>query len=341
MSLAASNSSSWNSRQRRTWLGLFAITLVATFISLFLGQSAWDESLRTTFLELRAWRIAVAFGLGGCLAMAGVVIQAIFQNPLAGPSIIGTNAGAALGGQLMMFVFHLGLIPGLAAAIAPELLVPFGAFIGAWGALTILLVLVGRRADSLVALLVGFLLSSIFASVGAFVLARSQETWNLGRAMLSFSMGSIAGAGPRQAGLVLFALLVSSLGAFSWRRHLDMMLTGDDEAMAMGMDVASVRRWGIIWASVACAAAVAVGGNIAFVGLITPHLLRPLVGNSARALLPASAVAGGAFVILCDLVARQSASHGETPLGVITGLIGAPVFLYLLIRMNRAEGRHG
>ena len=320
---------------------MVALLVIASAVSVLIGQSSWSEELRSTFYQLRVWRALVAFGLGACLAMAGVIIQAIFQNPLASPSIVGTNSGAALGGQLFILAWHAGLASPLASVVAPEFVTPIGSFLGAWAALSLLLVLIGKRSDALVAILVGFLLSSVFASLGAFVISRAQESWQLGRALLSFSMGSIAGAGPRQAALVGLATVVGLLGAMTWHRHLDMMLTGDSEAQSLGIRVEHVRRWGIIWTSVLCAAAVAVGGNIAFVGLITPHILRPLVGETTRHLLPASALAGGVFVIICDTAARHVASHGETPLGVITGLIGAPVFLVLLLRMQRREERHG
>lgn len=331
-----------NERTRAlTWTMLALVFVSAGITSVFIGQSSWTDELWTSLFTLRIWRVVVAFGLGASLAISGVVIQAIFQNPLAGPSIIGTNAGAALGGQLMIMFTHGGLLAGAFHYVEPEFLVPIGAFIGAWASLVLLLAIIGRRADSVVALLVGFLLSSVFASFGAFIVSISQESWQLGRAILSFSMGSIAGAGPRQAALITMVLLIGLLGTFSWHRHLDLMLTGDDEAKSMGMDVAQVRRWGVIWTSILCAGAVAVGGNIAFVGLITPHILRPLVGHSARHLIPASAFAGGVFVILCDIVARYSAQHGETPLGIITGLIGAPIFLYLLLRTQREGGLRG
>lgn len=319
-------------------MGILLVVLTAA--SVRLGQGAWPDALRSTLLELRLWRVLVAFGVGANLAMAGVVIQAIFQNPLAGPSIIGTNAGAALGGQLMILAVHAGVLSGLARLVVPEAIVPIGAFVGAWISLAVLLAIVGRRADSLIAILVGFLLSSVFSSVGAFLLARSQDSWQLGRALLSFSLGSIVGSGPRQGLLISATLVLGYLGTRSWHRHLDLMLTGDDEAQSMGMEPHRVRRWGVIWASVLCAGAVAVGGNIAFVGLITPHILRPLVGHDTRRLLPASAMAGGIFVILCDIIARYTAGGGETPLGVITGLIGAPIFLVILLRTQRLGARN-
>ena len=122
------------------------------------------------------------------------------------------------------------------------------------------------------------------------------------------------------------------------RRHLDVLLSGEDEAASLGVDVGLVRRWTIAWAATLTAAAVAIGGNVAFVGLVVPHALRPFVGVLHRALLPAALVGGAAFVTWADVLTRVVPSQGQIPLGVVTGLVGAPCFLVLLARASR-EGR--
>ena len=325
-------------RLRRTWVVLLSTLVFACILSLLVGRASLENlDTRDVFLQLRTWRIGAAFGIGAALAMAGVVIQAVFQNPLAGPSIIGTTAGAALGGQLSLLGYQSVLGLSIAHTLGPELIVPLGSAIGAICALFLLLALTRRANDVLVTLLVGFLLSSFFASLGAFVISKAQESWALGRAIIAFSMGSISSVGPTQVGMVLTVVVIGGIAASSWHRHLDLLLTGDAEATSLGLNVPQVRRWGMIWTGILSASAVAVGGNIAFVGLIVPHALRRFVGYRTAHLLPACAIAGGTFVILCDVLSRLGPGVGETPLGVVTGLIGAPIFLYLLIQTQRTR----
>jgi iron complex transport system permease protein len=118
------------------------------------------------------------------------------------------------------------------------------------------------------------------------------------------------------------------------------LLSGEDEAATLGVDVPRVRFWTVVWVAVGTAAAVAIGGNLGFVGLIVPHALRPIVGIGLRRLIPAAALAGGAFVVLCDMAVRAVPATGELPLGVVTGLVGGPLFLVLVVRSQREVG-HG
>lgn len=317
----------------RTWVLLLIVLALLSVAGLLIGRGRLDsEHARQMFMTLRLWRLLAAFGIGAALSIAGVVIQAIFQNPLAGPSIIGTTAGAALGGQIALLLYQGVFGYTLVQWFGPEVVVPAGASVGAIVALLILLLITRRTDGTWVTLLIGFLLSSFFTSIGAYVISKAQSSWELGRAVLAFSMGSIASVGPTQVGMVLSVTVIGLIASMTWHRHLDMLLTGDSEARTFGLDVRQVRRWGIVWAGILSAGAVAVGGSIAFVGLIVPHAMRRVAGHSTAHLMPISAVAGGAFVIFCDILSRIGPGQGETPLGVVTGLIGAPVFLYLLTR---------
>lgn len=325
-----------------TWVALLGALALVSLSGLFVGTGTLDsEHARAMFMKLRLWRLLAAFGIGASLSIAGVVIQAIFQNPLAGPSIIGTTAGAALGGQLSLLLYQTAFGYTLIHLIGPEVIVPAGAALGAILALTILLLITRKTDGTWVTLLIGFLLSSFFTSIGAYVISKAQSSWELGRAVLAFSMGSISSVGPTHVGMVLCVMLLGFVASMSWHRHLDMLLTGDDEARTFGLDVHQIRRWGIVWAGILSAGAVAVGGSIAFVGLIVPHAMRRVAGHNAAQLMPISAVAGGTFVIFCDILSRVGPGQGETPLGVVTGLIGAPVFLYLLTRAQREGTLHG
>jgi iron complex transport system permease protein len=314
-------------------LGLGAL-IVACASTLVGHGSLADGALAGVFLRLRAARLAAAFLTGAALSVAGVLVQGLFKNPLASPSIIGTTAGANLGGQVALLLGHWLFGAALSPWLAPDLLLPVGCVLGALMSLLILLSIVRVHDDLVVLLLTGFLLSSLFISVGAFVTSLARERWELSRAMLSFALGDISGTGPRQIAMATPLVVLGCIFAWSWSRPLDLMLSGEEEARSLGADVSLVRRWVVVWSAVLSAAAVALGGNVGFVGLVVPHALRPFVGTAHQALLPACAIAGGTFVVLCDIACRSMPGQGEMPLGVVTGLIGAPTFLWLLLRQR-------
>jgi iron complex transport system permease protein len=321
---------------RRTLVVLLVLACLAAAASLVIGTGDLSNArLARTFLELRGTRFAAAFIAGATLAVGGAVVQGLFRNPLADPSILGTTAGASLGGRLALLAFHAFAGGAGARVVAPEMLLPIGCLAGALAALALLL-LVQRAGDDLVVLLLtGFLLSSLFASLGAFATSLAQERFELARAMLDFALGSVSGAGVRRVALATPLAVAGIAAAVLWARPLDLMLSGEDEARALGVDVDEVRRACILWTAVLTAAAVSVGGTVAFVGLIVPHALRPFVGAGHRVLVPASALAGGTFLVACDVLTRLLPTRSEIPLGVVTGLIGAPLFLGLLVRARR------
>jgi len=267
------------------------------------------------------------------LAVGGVVVQGLFRNPLASPSVLGTTAGASFGGQVALLVYGLSGVG--ASFVVPEMIVPIGCFVGALGALAVLLLFLRITQDLLALLLTGFVLSALFLSLSAFVTSIAQETWELGRAVVSFSLGSVSGTGPRQLAFALPLIVAAVVACWFWGRALDLLLSGEEEAQSMGANVGAVRWWSAIWVSVLVAGAVSVGGNVGFVGLVVPHMLRPFAGTKHRRLIPAAALAGGVFLVACDVIARLVPSRSEIPLGVVTGLIGAPLFLLLLIRLRR------
>ncbi len=261
-------------------------------------------------------------------------MQGLFRNPLASPSILGTTAGAALGGELAL----LGAEVFGSVAIAPELLVPFGCLLGAFGSLAILLLLLRRTEDLLVLLLTGFILNSLFLAIGSLLVSVAQERWELGRAVIAFALGSLGGVGTPQVLFALPLVLVAIVAGWLWGRPLDLMLSGEREARSLGVEVPVVRWWTVVWTSVLVAAAVSLSGSLAFVGLVVPHAMRPFAGVAHRKLIPAVALCGGAFVVACDLLARTIPSRGEIPLGVVTALLGAPIFLWLLVRDRALVG---
>jgi iron complex transport system permease protein len=297
-----------------------------------------DEGLRETLLSLRGARLAASFLAGAALAVGGVVVQGLLRNPLASPSILGTTAGAALGGQLVLLALPFVALPLPGEmAVRSEMAVPIGCLVGALLSLLTLLALLRHTNDAVTLLLTGFVLSSLFLALGSFVTSLAQNDWELGRAVVAFSLGGVSSAGTDH---VLFALplVIAGIGAsFGWGKALDLLLSGEEEARSLGVDVPRLRWWSAVWVATLVAAAVSLGGNVSFVGLVVPHVLRPFAGWSHRRLVPAAALGGGIFLAACDVVTRAIPSHGEIPLGVVTGLVGAPLFLFLLLRQRRAE----
>jgi len=324
------------------YLVLAALLAAVVAGALLLGQgNLGDPALERTLLELRATRVGAAFLAGAALAVGGVVAQGLFRNPLVSPSILGTTSGAMLGGQLALLALAT-LAPGAVsvAGVGLEMVMPLGCLLGAGVALAILLALARTRGGALMLILTGFILSSLFLALASFVTSVAQDSWDLGRAVVNFTLGGVAGISRAQL-LVATPLVVTGLvAAWLWGGTLDVLLSGEEEASTLGVDVGQARRWIIVWVATLTAAAVSVGGNIAFVGLIVPHVLRPWVGVQHRRLIPAAALLGGAFVVACDVVVRTLPTRAELPLGVLTDLIGAPVFLMLLARAHR-ELAHG
>jgi iron complex transport system permease protein len=322
-----------------SWGALSLATALALGGSLAIGSGSLDDpEMGRTFLLLRSYRFANAFLTGSALAVGGVLVQGLFRNPLASPSLLGTSAGASLGGALVLLAWDSLLVATVPTWFPPELVLPFGCLAGALVALGVLLYVTGGQPAIVTVLLTGFILSSLFLSISGLLVSLAQESWQLGRAVVAFTLGGVEAKGPRHVALAVPMVAAGGAAALLWGRHLDVLSSGEEEASALGVDVAQVRRWIIVWTGVLTAAAVAIGGNIGFVGLVVPHALRPFVGAAHGRLIPAAAVGGGAFVALADVAIRALPARGQIPLGVFTGLVGAPLFLRLLARAAR-QGR--
>ncbi len=323
-----------------TYLLLLVLLVGVVMLALLVGHgSLADQSLRSTLLSLRGTRVSAAFLAGAALATGGAVVQGVFRNPLVSPSILGTTAGASLGGQVALLASAAGA-PALGLAIGTEMILPLGCLLGAGLSLAIVLFFCRERTNTLTLILTGFILSSLFLALSSFVTSLALESWDMSRAVVSFTLGGVSGVGPRQVLAALPFVVIGIVACWRWSPTLDMLLSGEDEASTLGVEVGRARRWTVTWVAVLAAAAIAVGGNVAFVGLIVPHALRPLVGVRHRGLIPACALAGGTFLVACDIIARVFPTRSELPLGVVTGIIGAPVFMVLLARSQR-EVRHG
>ena len=326
-------------RVRAVWLllGMGVVLVFATSLAAGHG-SLKDPELRVVFLELRTYRFATGFLAGGALATGGVLVQGLFRNPLASPSLLGTSAGASLGGATVILLWDALLVGLVPTSMPAELLLPVGCLLGALGALALLLAVTRRNPDVVTLLLTGFILSAFFLSIGGLVTSLAQESWELGRAVIAFTLGGVEAKGPRHVALAVPMVFGGLLAAWARGRHLDVLLAGEEEAASLGVDVVAVRRWIIVWTAVLTAAAVAIGGNVSFVGLVVPHVLRGQLGALHRRLVPAAFLGGGVFVALADILVRVVPARGTIPLGVVTGLVGAPIFLKLLSERTR-QGR--
>jgi iron complex transport system permease protein len=326
-------------RSRRAAL-VYGVLLVALALliaaSLLVGQGHLsDAGLRSTLLGIRASRLGAAFLVGAALGVAGLVTQGLFRNPLADASVLGTSAGATLGGNGAVLALELLTKNHTIRGVPPDAVLPIGCLAGALVALAVLLALLRRTGDVLSVILTGFLLSSLFLSLGSLVTSVAQDRWELGRAIVSFTLGGISSTGAFHLALAA-PLVVAGIGAaWFWAKPLDVLLSGDEEAVSLGVNVGQVRRYCVLWTAVLTAGAVSLGGNLMFVGLLVPHALRPLLGVEHRRLVPVTALAGAVFVAACDLLARLIPARGEIPLGVLTGLLGAPAFLVLLARNQK------
>ncbi len=336
---AAALAPAQSSRTARVYAALLFALAAACVAGLLAGHGdLHDPRLRDTLLQLRGYRLLAAFLTGAALAVAGVVVQGLFRNPLADPSLLGATAGASFGGQATMMLYQALPAGALGAVLPAQLFLPVGCLLGALLALGILLVIARQHGDLVLLLLTGFILSSLFLGLGNFIMSLAQEKWDLARAMVAFVLGGLSGTSGAQVAMAWPLVLPGVIAAWLWGRPLDLLLSGEDESASLGVDVAAVRRWIVVWSATLTGAAVSLGGNIGFVGLIVPHGLRSVLGAEHRRLVPAAALGGGAFVIGCDALARVVPSQTELPLGVITGLFGAPLFLVLLLRTWRRGG---
>lgn len=291
---------------------------------------------RIVLLELRLPRLAMALAVGSALAVAGVLLQGLFRNPLADPGIVGINAGSALGAVLAIVLG--GALPPAVLAVAGPALVPMAAFLGGWGATFLLYRLAtrGGRTDMPVMLLAGIALAALVGAVTGILVYLADDRQL--RDITFWSMGSLAGAtwGRLAAALPLFGLAL--LLAPRLARGLNALALGEAAALHLGTDLQRVKRGAIFGAAAATGAAVAVSGGIGFVGLVVPHLLRQAIGPDNRRLVPNAALLGAGLLVLADLLSRSVIAPAELPIGIITALIGAPVFLWMLLPGGGAKG---
>ncbi|SDF34976.1 FecCD family ABC transporter permease [Phytopseudomonas seleniipraecipitans] len=291
-----------------------------------------DEGLQQAELilgQIRMPRTLLGLAVGAVLALCGVAMQGLFRNPLADPGLIGVSSGAALGAAV-------AIVGGAALGGIPELFAPYllslCAFLGGL-VVTALVYRLGRRngqTSVTTMLLAGIALNALaFACIGLFTYLADDATL---RTLTFWNLGSLNGASYAR----LWPLLLVTLAVALWlprrAQALNALLLGESEARHLGVAVERLKRELVFCTALGVGAAVAAAGMIGFIGLVVPHLVRLLVGPDHRVLLPASALAGASLLLLADLFARLILSPAELPIGIVTALIGAPFFLYLLLR---------
>jgi iron complex transport system permease protein len=258
---------------------------------------------------------------GAMLAVAGATYQGVFRNPLADPYLLGVAAGAGLGATFA--------IVNVGQSLTTPTWTPLLAFVGAMGAVTVTWLIGGRRLRSSTATLIlaGVAVSSLLTSAQTFL--QQQSTGSIARVYI-WLLGSLASASWSSVWLVLPYVAVCVAICVVAGRALDVMSVGEDESRSLGVPVRRVRFVVITASSLGTAAIVSAVGLIGFVGIIVPHIVRLLVGTSYRRILPISVLFGAGFLVLADTIARTVLAPSELPLGVVTALVGAPVFVVIL-----------
>ena len=275
-------------------------------------------------VNIRLPRVVLAAFVGAALAGAGALYQALFRNPLADPYILGVSSGAGLGAMIAIVA-----TAGMTGARFG--LVPAAAFLGA----TLTMILVVRlaslrgRLDPTSLLLAGVALSYTLAAVTSFVMVLSREQM---AAIVYWMMGGLTSASWAYVAMIAPMFLVGVAWPLLATRELNLMLLGDERAGELGVDVERFKLTVLAAASLLTAAAVSVAGLIGFVGLMTPHMVRLVLGPDHRLLLPASLLGGATLMVLADLVARTVLAPTEIPVGIVTAVFGGPFFIWLLVR---------
>lgn len=322
-------------RRRQRWLllALLAALLLLALLSLLLGAFSWwplDPMQQQVLLQLRLPRTLLAMLVGAALAMSGATLQILLHNPVAEPGLLGISSGAGLCAMLAMSLARLlgWDLPAWGLALAS-----FGGAL----AVTLLLTHLARRQRLDVArlLLLGIAVSMLANAAMTWLLYFSDDAslrefmfWMMGS--LAYGSGALTGAMPLM--LLALLLLVRRAG------RLELMQLGEAQARLMGLDVTRERTRLILLVCLLTALAVSLSGVIGFVGLLVPHLLRLCGAGAPRILLPASALGGAALLLGADLLARHATAVGELPIGVVTATLGAPLFIFLLVR-HHADAR--
>ncbi len=307
-------------RRDFAWPALFLLAIAA---SLALGAS---RDLDWVWIrELRLPRTLLAFAIGAALSISGAILQALFKNPLCEPYTLGVSSGATLGAVIGSTLGVNALFFGL----SPSALIGAGIFSG-----ILLIASRTRRLSTSTLLLIGVMLSFLGSSLVAVWMALAEPAGV--QAAVTWLLGDLSRAETANAVLSLLAVLVIFVVLFREHRSLDALLLGEEEATTIGVNLPHFRVRAIVWTSLLVSLAVSLSGMIGFIGLIVPQIVRRTGSSLHRRVLPLCALVGGTFLILADTIARTIVAPYELPVGVVTAIVGAPFFIFLILKKGRS-----
>lgn len=290
-----------------------------------LGDNASTAAL--ILAEIRLPRALIAAVVGASLGLAGAVMQGLLRNPLASPGLVGSASGAAFGAVIALY-FGLESIFALA--------LPAGGMLGSLAAMLLVVALSGRDAGVTTLILAGVAINALALALISLALNLAPSPYAM-REMVLWMLGSVADRSMRDFWVLLGPSLLGWLLLAGSGRALDALTLGEDTAHTLGIDIRRLRWRLFIGVSLCVGAAVSIAGSIGFVGLVVPHLLRPLVGHQPGRLLTASALGGAALLLLADIGVRLFPAGTDIKVGVLTSLVGAPFFLYLILKTRRSS----
>ncbi|WP_288929969.1 iron ABC transporter permease [uncultured Maritimibacter sp.] len=336
---------------RHARLALILLLVMVSVASLFVGATGIspmevigavlagepiETSARVVILDIRLPRLAMGALVGASLAVAGVVMQGLFRNPLADPGIVGVSAGAGLGAITAIVLG--GLLPSTVGAVLGYALVPVAAFIGGGVSVVLLYIVSTRNGQTSVAtmLLAGIALSAMVSAVSGVMIYLADDAQL--RDLTFWGLGSLAGATWSKLLAAMPLMVLGLLGAPLLARSLDTLALGEIAAQHMGIDIQRMKRRAVVIVAASVGAAVAVSGGIGFVGIVVPHLLRLMTGPSHAPLILNSALLGASILLLADMISRVIVAPAELPIGIIMALIGGPFFLWVLIKRRGFAG---
>jgi len=311
--------------------GIGAVSLPLRSLTAYaVGMEHLTADQATILWVIRLPRIFAAVIVGSCLSTAGLLFQGLFRNPLADPYVIGSSGGAVLGASLGIFVVPAFTFAGFSA-------IAVMAFAGSVGTIVLVYWLASSngRTPTVALLLAGFVVGTML-SYFAYFLESLDHDFGAGMHVLSAWLhGSVTQPTWAQLAIAAVALVLGFAAAIPLARRLNTLALGEEYALHLGISLEQMRIAVIVIGSLLTAVAVALGGLIGFIGLIVPHTLRLIVGSDHVRLLPATAVAGGLFLLVADTAARTVMAPSELPVGVLTAMIGGPFFLFLLRKARR------
>src|SRR5690242_14635537 len=328
-------------RRAGVMAGLVAVVILLLLISLGVGPvrlspinvidalfGGGSDVQQVIVREIRLPRAILAFAIGGMLGLSGAALQGLLRNPLASPSLFGAPQSAAFGAVL---VIALGLADVRSWAL------PVAAIVAAFGSVFALLAIAGRNAGLLILILAGLALSSLAGAATALVMNLSSNPFVV-LEIAFWLLGSLEDRSFQHVVLALPFIVAGAILLLGQRNAFRALSLGEEAAQSLGVDVSRLRLMVISGVALGVGGAVAVSGTIGFIGLVAPHLIRPLIGHDPTRLLVPSALAGSALLLAADIAVRIIPSTSDIKVGVLTSIIGVPFFLYLIMRERRALG---